>query len=201
MGIASLSNSGREKTGLLKIIKKLYLGKVCQCLTHVLGKGEQGLPGQALIRAFQREPSLLSFIQDGLLEEGYEMKPEGKYCTTGTPWLSRQLRTPQGVNYTQRQPGILENVFWACHKNEHSLASLAPDPQQPICSDPQERTSQEAATVNVSSAAQRVDLAIGAVSLPESDSLCCAPFPGGLYNSVVLSPLLQDTLLRCFSSP
>lgn len=100
MGTASLSNSGREKTGLLNVIKKLYLGKVCQCLTHAPGKGEQGLPGQALIRAFQREPSLLSFIPDRLLEEGYEMKPEGKYCTSGRPWLSWQLRPPQGVNYT-----------------------------------------------------------------------------------------------------
>lgn len=59
------------------------------------------MPGQALIRAFQREPTLLSFIPDILLEEGYKMKPEGKYCTTGRPRLSRQLRPPQGVNYTQ----------------------------------------------------------------------------------------------------
>lgn len=89
-------------------------------LTHALGKGEQRLPGRALIRAFQTEPSLLSFTPDRPLGEGYEMEPERKYRTTGRPWLSRQLRPPQGVNYTQRQPGVSENVFWMCHKNEHS---------------------------------------------------------------------------------
>lgn len=111
MGVMSLSNSVREKPGLLKVIKKLYLGRVCHCLKHALGKGEQGLVGQVLLRAFQRETSLLSFIPDRLLEKGYEMKPEGKYCTTGRPWLSWQLRPLQGVNYTQKETGILENVF------------------------------------------------------------------------------------------
>jgi len=174
MGIVSLSNSGKEKTDLLKIINKLYLRKVCQCFTHAQGKGEQGLPGQALIRAFQRKPSLLSLIPDRPLEEGYETKLEGKCCTTGRPRLSQQLRPPQGVNYTQRQPGILENVFRVCHKKEHSLASLAPDPWQLISSD-----SQEGAMANVSSAAQRVPF--------RADSLALTPFQGMFYNSAVLS--------------
>lgn len=136
MGIASLSNSGREKTGLLKVIKKLYVGKVCQCLTHALGKAEQGLPGRALIRAFQTEPSLLFFRPDRPLGEGYEMEPEGKSCTTGRPRLSRQLRPPQEVNYSRRQPGVLEDVFWMRHRNEHSLPSRALDPQQITRPDP-----------------------------------------------------------------
>lgn len=111
MGITSLSNSGRKKTGLLKVIKNLYLGRVCRCLKHALGKGEKGLPGQALLRVFQRETSLLSFIPDKLLEKGYETKPEGKYCTIGRPQLSWQLSPLQGVNYTERETGILENIF------------------------------------------------------------------------------------------
>lgn len=148
----------------------MYVGTGCQCLTRALGKGEQGLPGQALIRAFQREPSLLSLIPDRLLVEGYEMKLEGKYCTTGRPWLSWQLRPPQGVNYTQRQPGILENAFWACPKKAqrspaaHLLRSLGT--RLPRGSDGQ-----------CSSAAQRADLAPGAVCLPEPDTLCLHTIP------------------------
>lgn len=102
----------------------MYLGKVCQWLTHTVGQGEQGLLGQVLIRAFQREPSLRSFTPDRLLEEGYEMKPEGKHCTTGKPRLSRQLRPPQGVNYTETDRHFRKR-FSVCHKNKHSLTSLA----------------------------------------------------------------------------
>lgn len=77
-----------------------------------------------------------------------------------------------------------------CHKTKYSLARLALDSQQLICSDPQEEASQDVAMVNVSSATQRVNLAIRAMSPPQSDSCSCTPFPGGFYNSVALSSLL-----------
>lgn len=102
----------------------MYPGKVCQWLTQALGIGEQGLLGQVLIRAFEREPSLRSFTPDRLLEEGDEMKPEGKHCATGKPRLSRQLRPPQGVNYTETDRHF-RKPFWACPKNKHSLTRLA----------------------------------------------------------------------------
>lgn len=132
----------------------MYLGKVSQWLRQTLGKGEQGLLGQVLIRAFQREPS--SLTPDRLLEEGYEMKPEGKYCTTGKPRLSWQLRPPQGVNYTQTDRHFRKR-FSVCHKNKHSLASPALEPS--LCADVQpERASQEAEMGSVSAAAQRGNL-------------------------------------------
>lgn len=98
-----------------------------------------------------------SFTPDRLLESGYEMKPEGKHCTTGKPRLSRQLRPPQGVNYTETDRHF-RKPFSACHKNKHSLTSLALDRSR--CADvQQERTSQEAAMGNASAAAQRANSA------------------------------------------
>lgn len=43
MGIESLSNSGRKKIDLLKVIKKWYLGKISASHTHRL-KGSKGCP-------------------------------------------------------------------------------------------------------------------------------------------------------------
>lgn len=153
--------------------------------------------GQVLIRAFKREPSLCSFTPDRLLEEGYEMKPEGKHCTTGKPRLSLQLRPPQGVNYTETDRHF-RKPFSVCHKNKHSLTRLALDPS--LCTDVrQERASQEAAMGKDPAAAQRGSLTTGAVSPPESNSPSHSLFPGELY-SMVISARLQDTLLLCFSS-
>lgn len=55
------------------------------------------------IRAFQREPNLLSFIAERLPGERYEMELEGKYCTMGRLWLSWQWRPSQGVIDTASQ--------------------------------------------------------------------------------------------------
>lgn len=75
----------------------------CTCTGH---KGP-GVVRSSPIRAFQREPHLLSYRADRLLEGGYEMKLKGKYCTTGRLRLSWQLKPTQGVNYTEPEPDIL----------------------------------------------------------------------------------------------
>lgn len=126
------------------------------------------------------------------------MKPEEKHCTTGKLQLSWQLRPPQGVNYTETDRHFRKH-FSVCHKNKHSLAGLALDPS--LCADVlQECASPEAAMGNVSAAAKRGNLTTEDVPPPEPNSLSHSRFPGGLYY-VVISALLQDTLLLCFSSP
>lgn len=77
-----------------------------------------------------------------------------------------------------------------CATRMSTVSSLGLDPQQITRPDPRDGASQE---VHGSSAAQRRDLAIRAVSPAETSCPSHTPFPGGFYNSVVLSPLLQDT--------
>lgn len=163
---------------------------LCTCTGH---KGA-GAVRSSPIRAFQREPRLLSFRADRLLEGGYEMKLKGNYCTTGRLWLSWQLKPTQGVNYTEPEPGILYNVFWDCHKNAHTSASPALNLQQRVCSDPRELNFQDIAMVNISLAAQKIHLAIEVVSPPLPGSLSHTAFPVWLYKNVVPSLLLQETV-------